>query len=301
MKQKMQIESQITDLLSGDPLFEVIRDTPMELALYNDSYLAEILEKRFYSTPEVAGWFGISDAQLRYYIKPFQEYIFPVQEETPSTATFIRLPLLGVLKLRMILLLKDEYRVKGLKRLLGIDEEGRINPQLHRQKGTDVIIHDNLAQKVEILSNVLNQILQTGIFELQQEDGEPKISLNNDLLYKRSNVSESNEQIKVIEEKTDQLIKDNEKLHEIIRELNDFKVKDIAIKMRERHIENAVVSQLRDEALVIFNSNKTIGIFKKLFKTAEIESEKEQFVSDYVNDNLYEHLESKLAGYYNSK
>ncbi|MGE7624081.1 hypothetical protein ACQKMD_13805 [Viridibacillus sp. NPDC096237] len=274
MKQKMQIESQITDLLIGEPLFEVIRDTPMELALYNDSYLAEIFEKRFYSTAEVAGWFGISDAQLRYYIKPFQEYIFPHQEDTPSTASFIRLSFLGVLKLRMILLLKDEYRVKGLKRLLGIDEEGRINPQPHHTTGTDVIVHDNLAQKVEILSNVLNQILQTGIFELQQEDGEPKISLNNDFSSQKLNITESSKQIKVIEEKTEQLIKDNEKLHNQIRELNDFKVKDIAVKMRERHIENAVVSQLRDEALVIFNSQKTIGIFKNFLKLQKLKEKK---------------------------
>ena len=53
--------------------------------------------------------------------------------DNPTTATVILLNLPSILKLRMILLLKDEYRVKGLNRLLGIEENGYIvkknNPQ----------------------------------------------------------------------------------------------------------------------------------------------------------------------------
>ena len=105
---------------------------PIEETLYTDSYLADIIEKKFYSTPEVSGWFTITDAQLRYYIKPFEHYIFDNMAENPTTSNVIRLNLPAILKLRMIILLKDEYRVKGLKQLLNIQENGYIvknNPQ----------------------------------------------------------------------------------------------------------------------------------------------------------------------------
>ena len=97
-----------------------IIDILIEETLYTDTYLADIIEKKFYSIPEVAGWFTITDAQLRYYIKPFEHYIFDNMAENPTTSNVIRLNLPAILKLRMIILLKDEYRVKGLKQLLNI-------------------------------------------------------------------------------------------------------------------------------------------------------------------------------------
>lgn len=44
----------------------------------------------------------------------------------PTTATVIRLDFKAILKLHMILLLKDECRVKGLKQLLRINEDGHV-------------------------------------------------------------------------------------------------------------------------------------------------------------------------------
>ena len=126
------IEQKILELLQEDPLHAVIRDTPLEEVLYNDPYLNDIIEKKFYSTPKVASWFDITDAQLRYYIKPFEHYTFDDLTDNPTTATLIRLNLPSILKLRMILLLKDEYRVKGIKRLLGIDDNGYISSSNRR-------------------------------------------------------------------------------------------------------------------------------------------------------------------------
>ena len=83
------IEQKILKLFQEDPLYAVIRDTPLEEILYNDLYLNEIIEKKFYSTPEVASWFDITDAQLRYYIKPFEHYIFDNMTDNPTTATLI--------------------------------------------------------------------------------------------------------------------------------------------------------------------------------------------------------------------
>ena len=98
------MKEKIMEILQGDPLYSVICETPLEETLYTAPYLTDIIEKKFYSTPEVAAWFDITDAQLRYYIKPFEPYIFDDMGDNPTTATIIRLNLPSILKLRMLLL-----------------------------------------------------------------------------------------------------------------------------------------------------------------------------------------------------
>lgn len=53
--------------------------------------------------------FNVTDAQLSYYIKPFEEYLFYDEGSNPTTGFLIQLDYKAVL--RMLLLLKDEYRV----------------------------------------------------------------------------------------------------------------------------------------------------------------------------------------------
>ena len=177
------MKEKIIELLQDDPLYSVLQDTPLEETLYTDPYLTDIIEKKFYSTPEVASWFDITDAQLRYYIKPFEHYIFDNMTDNPTTATVIRLNLPSILKLRMILLLKDEYRVKGLKRLLGIDENGYIVKN-QPAATTALASPDELAKKVDVLSNVLHQMMQTGLFSMQldEENGAMHITINQEYL-----------------------------------------------------------------------------------------------------------------------
>ncbi|MBK3497290.1 hypothetical protein JFL43_21160 [Viridibacillus sp. YIM B01967] len=300
MKVAIDMKPRLQELLIHDPLFAVICDTPIEDTLYNDSYLQEIVEEKFYSTPEVASWFDISDAQLRYYIKPFQEYIFTTDEETPSTTNVIRLTFTAILKLRMIILLKDEYRVKGLKQLLGIDAEDRINPRKHHTTEPEVAMQEDLSEKVAIISNILNQMLHTGLFKFKQQENEDvAILVNNDFLTHKLNTL-PNVQLAQIKVQTDQLIKENETLKDQIQELTDDKVKDVSIKLRERHLENTVVAQLRAEGLSKFSRQKKFGLFKKLFHSAEIEREKEHYIANYLSIHLYNRLETELAEYYES-
>ena len=86
----------------------------------------------------MANWFEVTDAQLRYYIKPFEEYLFNGQAMNPTTANLIRLDFKAILKLRMILLLKDEYRVKGLKQLLRINKDGHMIKQYRTNSGYEI-------------------------------------------------------------------------------------------------------------------------------------------------------------------
>lgn len=285
-------------ILQDDPLYSVLRDTPLEETLYTDPYLTDIIEKKFYSTPEVASWFDITDAQLRYYIKPFEHYIFDPTKDNPTTATVIRLNLPSILKLRMILLLKNQYKVKGLKRLLGIDENGYIIKQ-QPAATTALAPPDELTHKVEVLSNVLQQMIQTGLFNLQQNDETGTIQITINESYLAQNVKLlSTEQMSEIHNRIEKITEERKSLQTQIAEWREGNKADIVVKIRERQIENEVVATLRTEALEQFATQKKPGIFAKLFRSSQIELEKERFINQYLAKNLADRLQKALTQYH---
>ncbi|MFJ7734915.1 hypothetical protein ACIQ2D_01135 [Lysinibacillus sp. NPDC097287] len=288
-------------IIQHDPLFAVLQGTPLEEILYSDAYLNDINEKKFYSTAEVASWFDITEKKVRYYSKPFEHYIFDDMKDNLKTTAAIRFNIPAILKLRMILLLKDEYRVRGLRLVLGMDENGQyINQQLTAT--TDFTSPDELVNKVEVLGNVLQQMMQTGLFNLQQEDesGALQIAVNKDFLTQNMLVqaTESTNQIIEIQQETQKLKYENERLQKQIAELREDNAKDVVMKIRERFIENEIVSTLRTEALQQFSTEKKPGFFAKLFHSTQIEMEKEQFIDGYITKHLAERLEVALIEYY---
>ncbi|MGE7695112.1 hypothetical protein ACQKNC_13525 [Lysinibacillus sp. NPDC094177] len=287
----------VLEIVQHDPLFVVIQNSSLEEILYNDGYLAHIEVANYYSTSEVAGWFEITDAMLRYYIKPFEQYIFDNATNSPNTN--IRLNLPAILRLRMILLLKDEYRVKGLKLLLGIDDNGQL---IKHQITATTMGTDDLVNKVDVLGNVLQQMIQTGLFNIfpNEEHGVLQVTINQDFLAQKIQLvsSESNLQVEEIQKETAELKHENENLQKQISELQERSVKDIVQKIRERHIENEIVSTLRTEALQQFAVENKAGFFRKTFRSSQIEMEKEQFVLSYISKHLEERLEVALNNYY---
>ncbi|MGE7948542.1 hypothetical protein [Lysinibacillus sp. NPDC093688] len=289
----------VLGMVQHDPLFVVIqKNKPLEEILYNDDYLAHIEETNYYSTSEVASWFEITEAKLRYYIKPFEQYIF--ENVTNSPNTNIRLNLSAILRLRMILLLKDELRVKGLKLLLGIDDNGQL---IKHQITATTMGTDDLANKVDVLGNVLQQMIQTGLFNFlpDEEHGAMQVTINQDFLAQKIQLisSESNLQVEEIQKETAELKLENENLKKQISELQEeHSVKDIVQKIRERHIENEILSTLRTEALQQFSIDNKAGYFRKIFRSPQIEMEKEQFVLTYILKHLEERLEVALNNYY---
>ena len=102
MKETNEMKEKIVGILQDDPLYAVLRGPTRRNTVYR-YLLSRYYEKKFYSTPEVAGSFNITDAWLRYYVKSFEHYTTALE----------------------------------------------------------------LANKVELLSNVLQQMTQTGLFNLQ--------------------------------------------------------------------------------------------------------------------------------------
>ncbi|WP_089985452.1 hypothetical protein [Lysinibacillus fusiformis] len=287
----------VLGIVQDDPLFVALQHTPLEESLYNDDYLTNIDETNHYTIAEIAGWFDITDAMLRYYLKPFEQYIF--DNATPNEHGNIRLDLPAILRLRMILLLKDEYRVKGIKLLLGIDDNGQL---LRHQITATTMDSGDLSNKIDVLGNVLQQMIQTGLFQILPDEKHGTLQVNINQEFLAENIqrlsSDSALQFEEIQKETSELKQENENLQQQITELQENGVKEIVQKIRERHIENEIVSTLRTEALQQFSMNNQVSFFKRMFRSSQIEMEKEQFVLNYISTHLEERLEVALNDYY---
>ncbi len=298
MEQTISIERRIQELLSDDPLFQVIQETPAEQFFLSELYLTELIEKKYYSTPEVASWFDVTDAQLRYYIKPFEDYLFDGQATNPTTATVIRLDFRAILKLRMILLLKDEYRVKGLKQLLRINEDGHIIKQVSAPENFPDATYD---KRLDTLSKAFAQIMHTGLFQMEQnEDNEEmKLTLNeNFLLQKIKGLPESSQEIEKLQLHMEQLEQQNQELTEKVEGILISNKEDIAIKIREKHIEQSVLNRLESEAITQYAAKKGWRIIGKLFRSTQIEIEKKQYIAAYIDEHFSEQLTQELHQYH---
>ena len=301
MEQTISIEKRIQEVLTNDPLFQVIQETPTEQLFLSEPYLHELIEKKYYSTPEVASWFDVTDAQLRYYIKPFEDYLFNGKASNPTTATLIRLDFLAILKLRMILLLKEKYRVKGLKRLLRINEDGHIIKQVPAAS-TEITAPNDVENKLQALSQALAQIMQTGLFHIEQDEQteEMKVTFNEAFLHQKMNAlpSESSQEIEKLQLQTEQLEQQNKELNEKVEGILLSNKEDIAIKIREKHIERNVLNRLEDEALTQYAATKGWQLFRKLFRSTQIEIEKKQYIAAYVDEHFPEQLKQELQQYH---
>ena len=299
MEQATSIEQRIKEVLTNDPLFQVIQDTPNEQHFLSEPYLLELIEKKYYSTPEVASWFDVTDAQLRYYIKPFEEYLFDGQVTNPTTATLIRLDFKAILKLRMILLLKDEYRVKGLKQLLRINEDGHV---IKRGPTSEILAAPIQDKRLDTLSQAFTQMMQTGLFLIEQdeESEETKIVINEVFLHQQLQAlpSESSQEIEKLHALTAQLEQKNQVLAEKVEEILTSNKEDIAVKIREKHIEQNVLNRLKNEALEQYMATKKWGFFAKLFHSSQIEIEKRQYIAAYIDEHFTEQLTQELNQYH---
>lgn len=300
MEQAIPIEQRIKEVLANDPLFQVIQETPNEQHFLSEPYLLELIEKKYYSTPEVASWFDVTDAQLRYYIKPFEEYLFDGQVANPTTATLIRLDFKAVLKLRMILLLKDEYRVRGLRQLLRINEDGHIIKK-RPSPSTEIATPDDIEYKLNAMSQALEQIMKTGLFKMEQneETQQMQLTLNQDFLEQKIKAIplETSQKLEKIQTITKNLEQENTELRKMVEGMMASNKEDIAIRIREKSIEQTVLNRLQNEAVQQYTQQKK-PLFQKLFRSAQIEIDKKRYIAAYIEEHYSKQLTLALHEYH---
>ncbi|GLC87170.1 hypothetical protein [Lysinibacillus piscis] len=265
MRQVHDVKAFILPFVQHDPLFLIIQQQAnLEELLYEDAYLVEIDEAKHYSIAQVAEWLGITIAMLRYYMKPFEAYIF-------EQSTHQQLTLSAIIKLRMILLLKDKYRVKGLKELLRMNEADQC---IQQQIVATTTVTEDVTQQVNILGQVLQQMIETGLFHFTPSDGQDNIHIAIN----------------------DQFLTQYMQQHMVT--LQKEHTQGLVQKIRARHIENEVMLSLRIEALQQFATQYKVSFWTKIFRAAQLNMEKEQFVLRYISQHLTNRLESALSRYY---
>lgn len=260
----MNHNDDISNLLKDDVLYKLIEER-MELkeTLMTDEYLESINRNKYYSPTEISSWFGVTDGQIRYYIKPFFDYIFLDDEDTPLSEKTLRLGFKSILKIRMILLLKDEFKVNGLKHVL-MD-----TPRIVRKSSTDISKQSNDDENIML---VLQQIMNSGLFNHSENTNE--LELNPTL----KALLDSNNDYKSILEKI-QLA--NDELNEKIEANNKI------LLTTENHHEG-IQSILIDDAELQIAAEKAYqekykyGPLARLFKHDQIELEKKQFIFNYI-------------------
>lgn len=192
----------------------------------------------------------------------------------------------------MILLLKEEYRVKGLKRLLGIEENGYLIKNQPAAK-TALAPPDELANKVEVLNNILQQMMQTGLFNMQQdnETGAMHITISQDYLAQNIKLlsAESTLQLSKIQNRTEKIQKEQEGIKQQIQDIKDRSKVDIAIKIRERQIESNVNNKLRNEALREFMKIKN-GEYSQNFSILHNSKWRKSSLSRLLSNNIYKNI-----------
>lgn len=183
----------IQKVFKDDPLYKALVAREYDKILFSDSFLEEINTAGTYGTVKVADWFNVSDSQLRYYIKPNIAYL--VDDDTPINEFAYRLTFTAIVKLRMMFLLKDDYKMKGLELL--INEEAKVVPK------TPSSLQTNESEVLDNISKSVKEIANTGIFDIRIDEytNEPVISLNANFFEKfsKKNTVEEEEKNKLLQ------------------------------------------------------------------------------------------------------
>lgn len=292
------------ELLKDDILFEHIAGTDKEELLFSEDYLVNLKEKTWYTTNEVAEWFGVSDGQLRYYVKPFYEYIF--SEDNPSLSTAYRVNIESTFRLRMIIMLKDQHRLQGLKKLLGVGQVSKVTPKNSNDNSPGHTGGENqrveqLEKQIANLTNMMGQLLNTGVFELKDGENGKEIILKEDFISDKLKMLQPPSEVidlSEFERKTESVVKENEKLQKQVDQIVKDKKVDVAVRMKESQIQNEVIAKLRAEATKKWADQSKFGFIAKITKQEEIAADRESFISDYIANHLNERLSDAFAKYH---
>ncbi len=119
------LHARIPHELEHDPLYKILKDRPDQYEeLFRSEFIDQVDLSTWYSTTQAGQILAdpetkkaVPASSLKHYIDNMFEYVMP--EEAPNTRS-IRLNYLSIIKLKMIWLLKKEFRLSGLQSEVGI-------------------------------------------------------------------------------------------------------------------------------------------------------------------------------------
>jgi len=215
--------------LEHDSLYNLINERDqLKKELFNKDFIS-ILEEdfhRWYSVAEAGKVLGgdkpVPPSSLTYYIDSLNEYIVP--EDAPSNK-YIRLNYLSIVKLKMVLLLKDEFRLNGLKAELGIT--GNPKNVIKNNKTnlpSNELDFEEMNRKLERYE-AMNEMLWSLLVE-KGEDGTPQLkkplqSLLNSEMVLLEGESSISKKLEEQNETIERLVGENKKLQERIQKTEE--------------------------------------------------------------------------------
>jgi hypothetical protein len=301
------IIAKIESELQFDSLFNLIMDREqLKKELFHQRFIS-ILEKdthRWYSVAEAGRILGgdksIPPSTLTYYIDNLSEYIIP--DDAPSNK-YIRLNYLSLIKMKMVLLLKDEFRLNGLRAELGITG----NPK-HVMPKSDSSTHfdqreEELIEKMERLE-AMNHAMWALLME-QGEDGRPQLKKQLQSLMKSETllIEEQSTFSKKLEEQNEtleKLINENNQLKERMKETEEAtknetnELKEL-IKKAEEQLGKKLDDRETEQKKVLETENQRIEILTRTLRArqqAEAEWEK-QGMFKKISGNRVEFVNSR--------
>lgn len=152
---------------SSDPLFNLLKRKNKLGLIFDNEYIRALEKLTWYSTTQVAPMCDSTTSNVQYYLRSFIDYL--EIEETPSTGNAFKIDYKGVIRLKMIFLLKDEYRVKGLKQELGYESIVKpVRPHLPTSDLND--------QQQESLDYLMSFLRESGLVLLNEESREVEVN-----------------------------------------------------------------------------------------------------------------------------
>ncbi|WP_019156852.1 hypothetical protein [Robertmurraya massiliosenegalensis] len=145
-----------------------------------------------------------------------------------------------------------------------------------------------LRRKVEQLTEFVEGIMYTGLFQVIDVDGKgtKQIALKDEFAQK---LLESSDRAADIEK----ILEENEKLKKQMEALEESN-HDIAIKIRKDRLEKKVKEQLEIDALNKWTETSKATILARIFQSEKIELEKIKFVNEYVEKHINERLNNEI-------
>ena len=300
MRTEEEIKEMVLIYVKNDPLYKVLKDTPQEFILFSDDYLKTIIEKTGYPMLDIAEWFNISDGQLRYYLRPFSDYIYEDDGVVSGhTNNVVRLNIRQILRLRMLILLKEEYRMKGLKQLLGLDGEGFLiqTPNTKMGPGVDRDLEfEELQDEVEKLKQIVTGIIKTGFFRLPESGDFSEIVIDEKNIEERMRmIAEGSGKGIMLVEDVDHIERAKQDLIDREKEIEDRKVELNRIEeetaatvaaVTDKITELDLIQSLRLEGLEKWKEDNRYGLWAKITRADQIDIEKENFLKTYIEKHI---------------
>lgn len=268
----------------NDPIYKMcLINNLTEDELFPQSILS-IHHEASYGTVEVGRILGRPDSTIRNHFRTdLVNYVAPER-----FGKYYRMDWKSVFRLHLIFLLIELRGKTTVDILVELGEEASVAvSNYHARKGTvkrtinEVGPSDDLAKKVEGLTKMVEQILNTGLFEMKvNENGQNQITLKEE--YTPAKVKS--------------LSDNNDKIEQLIRE-NEERNKDVAISIKENRLRSKVERDLQYEALKMWTETNKLSLFSSFSaaKREEYELNKVKFINEYVENNINERLKKEYT------